>query len=493
MRRTTTPTYIFTFPFNISAIDKMTITFAQGSRKIVKTKTDGTIEDTKFSLTLTQEETKYFCDGNCKIQIKLASGRTVLASTIFEAKVRSILDDTVFTLPDPETEDEQTEEIATQAVPISAIEGAEVLIDEIPQEFVVTFTEAVLLHYEIDLPLDYANDDEITNKPSINGHEIVGELRSADLDISASDIGVDDSSEYWSSEFDNAQEALDILAEDTYKAGNNANTAKRLVQDHTTDISHAPSDYSSDGYHVKKAERIAWNAKQNALSNDQMNAVNSGITSGKVQQYDNDHTTVVRMAIELQSNYATKTFVNSSIATNTANFYGTFDSVAELNAYSAPKTNNDYAYVIIYDPVEPTEVKQYDRYKYVASSEQWVYEYTLNNSSFTQAQWDAINSGLTSGDLAQIKGSIEYLLRTIAEKQDALSNDQMNAVNSGITQGKVQQYDAYANTLANKEDASNKTTIIDAQSTNTQYAGAKAVYDFVDGIVGNINSILATI
>ena len=28
----------------------------------------------------------------------------------------------------------------------------------------------------------------------------------------------------------------------------------------------------------------------------------------------------------------------------------------------------------------------------------WEYEYTLNNSSFTQAQWDAINSGIDSSD-----------------------------------------------------------------------------------------------
>lgn len=259
MRRTTTPTYIFTFPFNISAIDQMTITFAQGSRKIVKTKADGTILDTKFTLTLAQAETKQFCDGNCKVQIKLASGQTVLASTIFEAKVRSILDDTLFVLPD--TEDEQTEEVSTQSVPVSAIEGAEVLIDEIPQEFTVTFTEAVIFRLETELPLDYSDDSEITNKPSINGHEIVGAMSSAELDISASDISVDDSSIYWSAEVDNVQEALDLLAEDTYNAGNNAIEAKALIQDHKTDISVAQSDYSSGKYHVKDEERTAWNGK----------------------------------------------------------------------------------------------------------------------------------------------------------------------------------------------------------------------------------------
>ena len=259
MRRTTTPTYIFTFPFNISAIDQMTITFAQGSRKIVKTKADGTILDTKFNLTLTQAETKQFCDGNCKVQIKLASGQTVLASTIFEAKVRSILDDTLFVLPD--TESEQTEEISTQSVPISAIEGAEVLIDEIPQEFTVTFTEAVIIGGgSLDLPLNYADDSQIYNKPSINGHEIVGAMSSAELDISASDISVDDSSIYWSTEVDNAQEALDLLAEDTYKAGNKAVAVASDLTSHEQDIQETPSAYDND-VHIKTAERTAWNSK----------------------------------------------------------------------------------------------------------------------------------------------------------------------------------------------------------------------------------------
>lgn len=88
---------------------------------------------------------------------------------------------------------------------------------------------------------------------------------------------------------------------------------------------------------------------------------------------------------------ADKDFVNSSIATNTANFIGTFNSVAELEAYSGTITNNDYAFVVGTDSAGNT---QYSRYKYNESS--WVYEYVLNNSSFTAQQWSSINSGITS-------------------------------------------------------------------------------------------------
>ena len=50
-------------------------------------------------------------------------------------------------------------------------------------------------------------------------------------------------------------------------------------------------------------------------------------------------------------------------------------------------------------PVEQivTEIKEYQRYKYNGTA--WVYEYSLNNSSFTAAQWATINSGLTSTSL----------------------------------------------------------------------------------------------
>lgn len=103
---------------------------------------------------------------------------------------------------------------------------------------------------------------------------------------------------------------------------------------------------------------------------------------------------------------ASKEFVNSSIATNTANFRGTYDSVAELQAYAGVKTINDYAFVVTYDSTQTQQIKEYDRYKFNGTS--WVYEYTLNNSSFTQSQWDAINSGVTAAYIANEAERLVY-------------------------------------------------------------------------------------
>lgn len=98
-------------------------------------------------------------------------------------------------------------------------------------------------------------------------------------------------------------------------------------------------------------------------------------------------------------------FVNSSIATNTANYISNngepFTSVEQLEAYSGTVTNNDYAFVTGIDSEGNT---YYDRYKATVSGSTvtWALEYRLNNSSFTAAQWSAINSGITSVLVAKI-------------------------------------------------------------------------------------------
>jgi hypothetical protein len=94
-------------------------------------------------------------------------------------------------------------------------------------------------------------------------------------------------------------------------------------------------------------------------------------------------------------------FVNSSVATNTANYISDngqpFTSVQDLESYSGTVTNNDYAFVTGTDQDGNT---YYDRYKATVSdgTVTWSKEYRLNNSSFTANQWDTINSGLTSSD-----------------------------------------------------------------------------------------------
>lgn len=96
-------------------------------------------------------------------------------------------------------------------------------------------------------------------------------------------------------------------------------------------------------------------------------------------------------------------FVNSSIATATATFRGTNDTATtEADfltwANALTKTLNDYVFWKTTDSAGNVVFKRY-KYGYdgtEAGSLAWRYEYDLNNSSFTAAQWSAINSGITS-------------------------------------------------------------------------------------------------
>jgi len=117
------------------------------------------------------------------------------------------------------------------------------------------------------------------------------------------------------------------------------------------------------------------------------------ISSNKKQSIDDTSTS------DYPSSKAVADFVNSSIATNTANYISDngqpFTSVDALNAYTGTVTNNDYAFVTGTDSDGNT---YYDRYKASVSGStvSWAKEYRLNNSSFTAAEWSAISSGITS-------------------------------------------------------------------------------------------------
>ncbi len=150
---------------------------------------------------------------------------------------------------------------------------------------------------------------------------------------------------------------------------------------------------------------------------------------------------------------ADKDFVNSSIATATANFKGTFNVVTDLGltidateaqiatalaiAVSNP-TLNDYAYVSFPDPVVATETTKFDRYKY--SNNSWAYEYTLNNSSFTADQWAAINSGINTNLVIDINNNTtarhthenKTLLDSLTENTLAGWNNKYNKPAEGI-------------------------------------------------------------
>lgn len=134
-------------------------------------------------------------------------------------------------------------------------------------------------------------------------------------------------------------------------------------------------------------------------------------------------------AASASNQLADKNFVNSSIATNTATFKGTYNSLAELQAVTGA-TNNDYGFVIEYDQQGN---EYYDRYKYNGTA--WVFEYKIESTPFTAAQWAAIQSGITSGDVQKLaalptKAQLDALLDA---KQDVIND--LATIRSGASAG----------------------------------------------------------
>ena len=138
--------------------------------------------------------------------------------------------------------------------------------------------------------------------------------------------------------------------------------------------------------------------------------------------------------------------MNSSIATATASFKGTYNLVSDLHlgvdatheqigaaldALNLGADNNDYAFVLVPNSATAqTEIKKTERYKFNGTN--WLFEYDLNNSGFTSEQWNAINSGVTSvlvGKLSDLPTDAE-LTTLLAGKQDNLTFDNVPTAGS---------------------------------------------------------------
>ena len=165
---------------------------------------------------------------------------------------------------------------------------------------------------------------------------------------------------------------------------------------------------------VVHTSAIATNTSNIATNTQAISTINSKIPS----------------AASSTNQLADTNFVNSSIATNTAYFIGTFSSVAELEAYSGTLTNNDYAFVTSTDTAGNTI---YNRYKYNSSTQEWMFEYSINNSSFTSTQWEAINSGANTTNISQIATNTNSISGLATSKQDVITD--LETIRAGATAG----------------------------------------------------------
>ena len=166
--------------------------------------------------------------------------------------------------------------------------------------------------------------------------------------------------------------------------------------------------------------------KQEQLSADQLNAVNSGIDQSKVAQISTNagNISTINGKIPTQAStdnqLADKNFVNSSVQTATANFRGSWSSWTAVpsNAddypvdYAGSKTPTVNDYLVIQDasdyPVSPALEGTW-RFKYsgtwsVNGKSGWNPEYQVNETPMTAAQLAALNSNITAELTEKLQG-----------------------------------------------------------------------------------------
>jgi len=183
-------------------------------------------------------------------------------------------------------------------------------------------------------------------------------------------------------------------------AEQDSSDAKELAQEASESVGQFDARITQAEQNANQAKTIATNAST-AVNNHITNYNNPHqVTKAQVGLGNVDNTSDLDKPVST----ATQNFVNSSIATSTATFRGTYNSLAELEAVTADE--NDYGFVVATDSAGNTV---YNRYKYTTATTpaSWVFEYALNNSSFTAQQWATINSGGTATDVAKARSAVQ--------------------------------------------------------------------------------------
>ena len=171
---------------------------------------------------------------------------------------------------------------------------------------------------------------------------------------------------------------------------------------------------------------------------DQQMALNSGVNSEIVgmtidhQQHLEYIDGMIPSTASDSNQLADKAFVNSSIANMAAN-YVTSDAQGDNFATKAALlsgpyyykgqsytlTNNDYALV------KSDETKNNATTRYIYDGSQWNFQYIVNDTPFTQAQLDAINSTITSSLVSSYSNHIANTdIHVTAAQKTAWTNKQ---------------------------------------------------------------------
>lgn len=175
-------------------------------------------------------------------------------------------------------------------------------------------------------------------------------------------------------------------------------------------------DYAEQAY-VKDAY-----AKGDDLHYDEMNQQEKEELAQTVLEALVFDSTPTANSVNPVTSQGIKSYVDNMVSTATADFRGTFLTQEAMDAVTADR--NDYCYLVTTDEAGNTI---FNRYKWVEAQGEttahWVFEFSLNNPSFTTTEWAAIQSGITTAHVQKVTAlpTAEELTVALAGKQDAIT------------------------------------------------------------------------
>lgn len=161
--------------------------------------------------------------------------------------------------------------------------------------------------------------------------------------------------------------------------------------------------------HIEAGAQVNVNADWNATTGDAFIVNKPDLTIFATKTALGNIIALIPEQASPENQLADKSFVGSSVATNSAEFKGTYNSYAELQTVSADI--NDYGFVV-------TELSQwnskYDRYKY--NGRDWLYEYTIFSSPLSFEPTTDPSDEEMQDEYTQI---LERLYTALTEAQEA--------------------------------------------------------------------------
>ena len=220
-----------------------------------------------------------------------------------------------------------------------------------------------------------------------------------------------------------------------------------------SDIPNIPASKITSGTFAdaRIASASVWNAKQNALTADQLAAANSGITAEKVATYNGYATTLAGKQDKLTETQlnAVNSGITSTKVTTYDGYQAKIDAKYTKPTGGIPKTDLSSA---VQTSLGKADSALQSHQQITTGSANGTISVDGSDVAVKGLKALAYKDSLTKTDvgLGNVNNTsdAEKPISTATQaalnkKQDSLTTTQLNAVNSGITSGKVSTYDGY--------------------------------------------------